>query len=100
MIDAVRGQTILASALPDLPLAVPDEPLLLEGATVARAEGLPRALFCVRLTEQAGGRTSHGRLSFLVGAFVGAELDRLQATGALPPRTPVSCSGMSTCTFS
>ena len=59
----------------------------------ARRSGLARALFCVRLLELSGGTRAKGRLSFLVGAFIGADLDRLQARGALPRGTPVTISG-------
>ena len=38
-------------------------------------------------------RAPKGRLSFLIGAFIGADLDRLQARGALPRGTPVTISG-------
>jgi 2-keto-3-deoxy-galactonokinase len=47
----------------------------------------------VRLLELSGGSRAKGRLSFLVGAFIGAELDRLQARGALPRGTPVTVTG-------
>jgi 2-dehydro-3-deoxygalactonokinase len=93
MMQAVRDQTILASALPAGPLAQPDVRLLSEGMDEARRSGLARALFCVRLLELSGGSRAKGRLSFLVGAFIGADLDRLQARGALPPGTPVTISG-------
>ena len=93
MIQAVRSQTVLASALPDGPLGEPDPAALAEGMEQARRSGLLRALFCVRLMELAGRSTPAGRLSFLVGAFIGSELDGLRATGALEPGTSVAISG-------
>ena len=93
MIQAARGQTILASAVPAGPLTEPDLPHLLEGMEEARRSGLARALFCVRLLELSGAVTPEGRLSFLVGAFIGADLDRLQASGALAPAAPVTVAG-------
>jgi 2-dehydro-3-deoxygalactonokinase len=93
MIHAARGQTILASAVPGGPLTEPDLPHLLEGMDEARRSGLARALFCVRLLELSGVATPEGRLSFLVGAFIGADLDRLRASGALAPGTPVTVAG-------
>jgi len=92
MIHAARGQTILASAVPRGPLTEPDLPQLLEGMDEARRSGLARALFCVRLLELSGAATPEGRLSFLVGAFIGADLDRLCASGALAA-APVTVAG-------
>ena len=91
--QAVRAETILASALPPGPLAAPDVRLLLEGMDEARASGLARALFCVRLLDLAGATTPEGRLSFLVGAFIGADLAGLQARGLLAPEVPVTIAG-------
>jgi 2-dehydro-3-deoxygalactonokinase len=93
MIHAARSQTILASAVPGGPLTEPDLPHLLEGMDEARRSGLARALFCVRLLELSGAVTPEGRLSFLIGAFIGADLDRLGASGALAPGTPVTVAG-------
>lgn len=92
MIQAVRSETILASALPPGPLPRPDVPRLLEGMAEARRSGLARALFCVRLL-QLSGATPDERLSFLAGAFVGADLDRLQANGLFAPGTPITITG-------
>ena len=93
MMQAVRAETILASAVPPGPLTAADVTLLSEGMDEARRSGLARALFCVRLLELSGGSRARGRLSFLVGAFIGAELDRLQARGAMAKGTPVTLSG-------
>lgn len=93
MIQAVRGQTVLASALPEGPLEEPDRAALAEGMEEARRSGLPRALFCVRLMELDGRSSPTARLSFLVGAFIGAELDGLRATGALEGSASVVVAG-------
>jgi 2-dehydro-3-deoxygalactonokinase len=93
LVQAARTQTILASALPEGVLESVDTASLLEGVDEARRSGLARALFCVRLLELSGAGTPRTRLSFLLGAFVGADLDRLRAGGALPPGTAVTISG-------
>jgi 2-dehydro-3-deoxygalactonokinase len=93
MIQAVRSQTVLASSVPEGPLAEPEAVALAEGMEEARRAGLPRALFAVRLLELAGRSTPAGRLSFLVGAFIGADLDGLRGTGALEPGAPVAVAG-------
>jgi 2-dehydro-3-deoxygalactonokinase len=92
MVQAVRSETILASAIPPGPLTEPDVPRLFEGIAEARRSGLPRALFCVRLLELSGVPPRE-RLSFLVGAFIGADLDRLQTNGLLTPGTAVTITG-------
>lgn len=93
LIQAVRGHTVLASALPDGPLEEPDPAALAEGMEEARRSGLPRALFCVRLMELDGRSSPASRLSFLVGAFIGTDLDGLRATGALGESAPVVIAG-------
>ena len=93
LIQAVRGHTVLASALPDGPLVEPDPAALAEGMEEARRSGLPRALFCVRLMELDGRSSPAARLSFLVGAFIGTDLDGLRATGALEGSAPVVIAG-------
>jgi 2-dehydro-3-deoxygalactonokinase len=93
MLQAVTEQTILASGLPSTPLVAPDEGLMRQGMDEARRSGLARALFCVRLLELAGGSSPEGRLSFLVGAFIGAELAGLEAGGALAPGMTVTVAG-------
>lgn len=92
MIHAVRTQTVLASALPEGPLTDPDLAAVAEGMREARRSGLPRALFRVRLRELAGRSTPMGRLSFVVGAFIGTDLDGLHA-GGLAPDVPLTISG-------
>lgn len=91
LLAAVRAQTILASALPDGPLAQADGTQVRRGIQEARRAGLPRALFCVRLLELAGETSPAERLSFALGALVGADLDGMEA--ALGPRTAVTIAG-------
>jgi 2-dehydro-3-deoxygalactonokinase len=93
MLHAVGSDTILASGLPSTPLVRPDEGLLSQGMDEARRSGLARALFCVRLLELAGTASAEGRLSYLVGAFIGAELAGLQAGGVLVPGMTVTIAG-------
>jgi 2-dehydro-3-deoxygalactonokinase len=93
LIEAVRRQTVLASALPEGPLSEPDPAALAEGMEEARRSGLPRALFGVRLLELSGRSTPAARLSFLAGAFIGTDLDGFRATGALGPGAAVTLCG-------
>lgn len=93
MIQAVRAQTVLAAAVPDGPLREPDAAAIADGMEEARRSGLPRALFVVRLLELSGRSTPAARLSFLIGAFIGADLDGLRATGALNTGAEVAVGG-------
>jgi 2-dehydro-3-deoxygalactonokinase len=93
MMHAARRDTILASALPEGPLATLDVPRFLEGMAESRRSGLARALFCVRLLQLGGAAPAEGRLSFLAGAFVAADLDTMLANGWLPAGTPVTVVG-------
>jgi 2-dehydro-3-deoxygalactonokinase len=93
MIQALRSQTVLASALPAGPLTDPDLDAVAEGMSEARRSGLPRALFRVRLLELAGRSTAMGRLSYVVGAFIATDLDGLRAAGALSPGTALTITG-------
>ena len=78
MIHAVQLHTLLASALPQKLPAVLEEEWLTLGAAEARRSGLSRALFCVRLLQQAKHGTADERLAFLYGAFLEAETEALQ----------------------
>ncbi len=74
LIHVTQSHTLLASALPkDKPVTLHEE-WLERGSLVARESGLSRALFCVRLLDQAGQGTPEERLSFLYGAFLEMEL--------------------------
>jgi 2-dehydro-3-deoxygalactonokinase len=93
MVQAARTQTILASALPEGMPADADASALGAGMAEARRSGLPRALFGVRLRELDGDGTPEGRLAFLLGAFVAADLDGLRAAGALRAGSAVVVAG-------
>jgi 2-dehydro-3-deoxygalactonokinase len=93
MIFTTQTQTILASAVPhERPVTI-DEDWAEAGMREQRQSGLARALFCVRLLEQKGNCTPEQRLSYLVGAFVAADLDGLQKSGWLLPERSVLITG-------
>lgn len=78
LIHVAQTQTILASAVPSERPSVLDEKSVEAGMSEQRQSGLARALFCVRLLEQTcDNSTPTDRLSFLVGAFIAADLDAL-----------------------
>jgi 2-dehydro-3-deoxygalactonokinase len=91
LLQAVRAQTILASALPDGSLEQADATQVRRGMREARRAGLARALFCVRLLELAQETSPAERLAFALGAFIGADLDNLEA--ALGAGTAVTIAG-------
>jgi 2-dehydro-3-deoxygalactonokinase len=91
LLQAVRTQTILASALPDGALEQADAVQVRRGLREARRAGLSRALFCVRLLELAQETSPAERLAFALGAFIGADLDHLEA--ALGTGTAVTIAG-------
>jgi 2-dehydro-3-deoxygalactonokinase len=80
LIHAAQTHTILSSAVP------PDRPTMLDelwldaGRREQLRNGLPRAMFCVRLLELAEKGTPQQRLAFLIGAFIAAD-DRLLGQG-------------------
>lgn len=77
LLHAAQTRTVLAGSVPAGPPAGLDESWVRAGIEQARRSGLARALFCVRLLEQRTPSEAGERLAFLVGAFVGAELDAL-----------------------
>jgi 2-dehydro-3-deoxygalactonokinase len=91
LLQAVRAQTILASALPDGALEQADATQVRHGMQEARRHGLSRALFCVRLLELAQETSPAERLAFALGAFIGADFDHLEAV--LGAGTPVTIAG-------
>jgi 2-dehydro-3-deoxygalactonokinase len=95
LIHAAQTTTILASAVPRERLSLLDEKWLDAGMRCQRGAGLPRALFCVRLLEQAKAGDSQTRLSFLVGAFISADLNLLLQQTFLSPEIPVLVVGRS-----
>jgi len=93
LIHASQIQTVLASSVSKEWPAKISTRWMEEGMKEQRRSGLPRALFCVRLLELAGKGTAQDRFSFLVGAFVAADLDALVARGILVENIPVVISG-------
>ncbi|MBS1790960.1 MAG: 2-dehydro-3-deoxygalactonokinase [Acidobacteria bacterium] len=77
LVYAAQTQTILASAVPHERLATVNFDWLEAGMRQQRRAGLARALFCVRLLEQSKQGSAEDRLSFLIGAFIAADLDAL-----------------------
>lgn len=92
-VHAIQTGTILASALPEGPLAECDEMAVLSGAASARATGLLRTLFGVRLMEQRQQRSPPWRFSFLVGACVASDLDALLGEGLISSGAILSVTG-------
>ena len=74
LIHAAQTSTMLASALPQTKPSILHEEWLEQGGHEAERSGLSRALFCVRLLEQAKQGTPEERLSFLYGAFLEMEI--------------------------
>ncbi len=79
MIHAIRSHTLIASALPQGPPGNLDSTWVDLGFHEARHAGLGRAMFGVRLLEQAKQGSSDDRLSFLYGAFIQSEIVPLLA---------------------
>ena len=74
LLHASQTSTILSGSVPpDRPERI-SEAFFHAGVEEAERSGLGRALFCVRLLEQRTASDPADRLSFLAGAFVGAEL--------------------------
>ena len=93
LIHAAQTQTVLASSVSKEWPAKISQRWMDEGMKEQRSSGLPRALFCVRLLELAGKGTEEDRFSFLVGAFVAADLDALVSRRILVENMPVVISG-------
>jgi 2-dehydro-3-deoxygalactonokinase len=93
MIQAIKGETILANSLNhEWPRTVSPE-WLMAGMTEQRRSGLPRALFCVRLLKLEQQCPPDQRFAFLLGAFIAADLDALVTRGFIRRDTPVVISG-------
>jgi 2-dehydro-3-deoxygalactonokinase len=93
MIHAVQTETILASAVQQGKPSKIDNDWVEMGMSEQRASGLARALFCVRLLEQARRGTLVRRISFLLGAFIASDLDALLKNQFLSPEHPVVLVG-------
>jgi 2-dehydro-3-deoxygalactonokinase len=93
MIQAIKGETILASALShEWPKGFSQD-WLLAGMAEQRRSGLPRALFCVRLLKLEQRCPPDQRFAFLLGAFIAADLDPLVRRGFFQRDTRVVISG-------
>jgi len=75
MIHAVQSNTLLAASVRAGRPETFDLEWMRRGLNEARAEGLARALFCVRLLHQNGCGTPQERLSYLYGAFLAEEIE-------------------------
>jgi len=93
LIHSVQTGTVLASSLPEGRLEKLDVPWCRRGMAEARKSGLPRALFCVRMLDLDGGSNPEQRMSFLLGAFVEAELVALLDSGPLASGKPMVVVG-------
>jgi 2-keto-3-deoxy-galactonokinase len=93
LIQAAQTETILASAVPHRRAAALDRGWAEAGMGEQRRSGLSRALFCVRLLEQRSESTAEERLAFMVGAFIGADLDAMTASGMLRADRPLFIAG-------
>lgn len=77
LLHAAQTRTVLARSVP---AERPDHlhaDWVRAGAAETRRSGLARALFCVRLLEQRTPSVPEERMSYLVGAFVGAEVETI-----------------------
>ena len=89
MLFAVRSRTILASSVPrGWPPSLPTT-WVSAGIRRGRADGLPRALYCVRLLDQRTPSSPEDRLAFLVGAVIAANEEVLLPSAALESRRVV-----------
>jgi 2-dehydro-3-deoxygalactonokinase len=95
LIHVTQSHTLLASALSKNKPSTLHEEWLERGGREARQSGLSRALFCVRLLEQAGQGTPEERLSFLYGAFLEMELLAFNQDESLLDVESISITGPS-----
>jgi 2-dehydro-3-deoxygalactonokinase len=96
LVYAAQTQTILASAVPHERPTMVNFDWLEAGMREQRTSGLARALFCVRLLEQmeqSKQGSAEDRLSFLIGAFIAADLDALTGRGILSDSVIIVGSG-------
>ena len=93
LMHAVQSHTLLSASLPQQTLTSPDLDALEAGARAARTQGLLRALFGVRLLDQAGELSAESRLSWLAGACIAEDLRGLEQSGWVPRSTPIAVAG-------
>jgi 2-dehydro-3-deoxygalactonokinase len=82
IIHAVQSQTLLASGLPQMRPTSLDPEWFALGRREYRRSGVTRALFCIRLLEQAEQGDESQRLAFLYGVFLQADLEAFQSNDA------------------
>ncbi|MBI2946084.1 MAG: 2-dehydro-3-deoxygalactonokinase [Verrucomicrobia bacterium] len=93
LIHATQTQTILASAVPhERPLSI-DADWCEAGMKEQSRSGLARALFCVRLLELNQLGTPEQRLSFLIGAYIRADLEAMLRRNIMNPASRVLITG-------
>lgn len=93
LIHATQTNTILAGSVPAERPETIDAVWCAAGMREQRRAGLARALFCVRLLELAGQGTPSARMSFLIGAFIAADLDALRERGVFAAHQAVFITG-------
>jgi 2-dehydro-3-deoxygalactonokinase len=93
LIHATQTETILASAVPcERPASIEPE-WCQAGLEEQRRSGLARSLFCVRLLELNRVGAPEQRLSFLIGAYVGADLAAMIRQAVFAPGESVRITG-------
>ena len=93
LIHVTQTETLLANSLPTGKPTTLDDDWLNAGSEEVRRNGLTRALFCIRLLDQAESGTPEQRLSYLYGAFIEQELDGLERSHLLNDIKAVLLSG-------
>ncbi len=93
LINAAKTHTILASSVSRHWPSRLTRQWLEAGMNEQRRSGLTRALYCVRLLEVGKDGTPEDRFSFLLGAFIAADLDMLKAHELLHEEMQVVISG-------
>lgn len=93
IIHAAQSQTLLASGLPQARPAALDPVWLTLGSREFRRSGLTRALFGIRLLEEAEQGTPAQRLAFLYGIFLESDLNAFRNNSATHELRDVSIVG-------
>jgi 2-dehydro-3-deoxygalactonokinase len=93
VVHATQTGTLLTASLPEGALAAVLSEWLDAGADAARRDGLFRAMFAVRLLDQAGDTLPEQRLAWLVGACISEDVGALFRNGLLVPGLRVLVSG-------
>ena len=81
MMDALSRNTILAASVEPGSASSPE--WLLKGYRVSVAQGLNRAVYCVRLAQLWSDSSPADRTSYLLGALLGSDIAALKASGAM-----------------